>query len=311
MELHNAMFKISEVDGKGVGWIAKRDITKGEKIWEENAIIDNLGWSVQGRCLLSKIELDRKVNNLSAQKKDQFLSLNDPDKNGDPALRNSRIYGTNALSDGLYNVISRLNHSCQPNVIWSTNDDNPPYLQEVRALRDIPAGEEMTASYLRASKLRSRAERQEMLRNWAFICNCPVCSLTGADLEKNEKSRKIISESKEKISDFLDSLQSMVQGRDRFYSIKVKTMFKLATENLKLLETDLALDAGPVIVQVFQDLAVLSAFAQVFKLRIPDCERPETYKARAWQEAEKLGKMFMSNCEKTDAELECIKNISF
>ena len=305
------MFKISEVEGKGVGWIAKRDIQKGEKIWEENAIIDNLGWSVQGLCLLPIIELDRKINNLSVQKKDQFLSLNDPDKNEDPALRNSRIYRTNALSDGLYTVISRLNHSCQPNVIWSTDGDNPPYRQEVRALRDIPAGVEMTASYLRASKLRTKAERQYMLRNWAFICNCPVCSLTGADLEKNEKSRKIVSESKEKISDCLDLLQSMVPGRERFYSMKVKTMFKLATENLKLLETDLVLDAGPVIVQAFQDLAVLSAFAQVFKLRIPGCERPETYRARAWQEADKLGKMFMSNCEKTDAELECIKNISF
>ena len=32
-------------------------------------------------------------------------------------------------------------------------------MQEVRALRDIPAVEEMTASYLRASKLRTRAER--------------------------------------------------------------------------------------------------------------------------------------------------------
>ena len=75
------------------------------------------------------------------------LSLNDPDKNGDPAFRNNRIYQNNVLSNGLFVVISRLNHSCQPSVIWSSDVDSPPFLKEVRALRDIPAGAEMTACY--------------------------------------------------------------------------------------------------------------------------------------------------------------------
>lgn len=311
MELHNAMYKISEVVGKGLGWIALRDIKKGEKVWEENAIIDNLGKNVGGRRLLIVPELDRIVAQLSPENKKHFLSLNDPDKNGDPAFRNNRIYQNNVLSDGLFVMISRLNHSCQPNVIWSSDDDFPPFLEEVRALRNIPAGEEITTCYFRASEMKIKVDRQELVKNWGFDCNCPVCSLSGADLVKNEESRKIVSDSKQKISNFLDSMQVMMPGRERFYSLNVKALYKLASASLKLLETDLVLDAGSVIVSNLHNMAVLSAFAQSLRLRIPGCEKPEAYRARAWQEAGQMGKMFLYECEQMDLELEMIKTIPF
>jgi len=44
---------------------------------------------------------------------------------------------------------------------------------EVRALRDIVAGEEITISYV--EKLSSAAERQKELTWYDFICKCPAC----------------------------------------------------------------------------------------------------------------------------------------
>ena len=68
------MFKILEVGGIVVGWIAKRDILKGEKIWEEKAIIDNLGLPAGGSCRVTTVwtKLDRIVNISLMRRKTSF-----------------------------------------------------------------------------------------------------------------------------------------------------------------------------------------------------------------------------------------------
>ena len=144
-----------------------------------------------------------------------------------------------------------------------------------------------------------------------MIVIIPYVYCSGADLVKNEESRKMFSDSIHKISNFIDSMQVMMPGRERFYSLKVKALYKLASASLKLLETDLVLDAGPVIVLNLHNMAVLSAFAQALRVRIPGCEKPEAYRARAWQEAGQMGKMFLYECEQMDLELERIKSIPF
>ena len=131
-------------------------------------------------------------------------------------------------------------------------------------------------------------------------------------MQKNEEGRKLISESQAKIADFLDTMQFMVPGGGSFYGMKVKAMFKLAAENLRLIDTELVLDSGPVIVEALQDMAVLSAFALVFKLRLPGCDKPAAYKAHAYTKKPKnMGEMFLSKCEKMDSDLECIKTNCF
>ena len=67
-------------------------------------------------------------------------------------------------------------------------------------------------------------ERKKMLRNWNFICNCEICSLTGDALIENEKVRKKIS-----------YLHQAVVEHANFGSIH--QAFEAANEKLKIMKT--------------------------------------------------------------------------
>ena len=43
MEEVGHRFKISNVEGKGVGWITTKNIQRGEKIWTESPILNSIG----------------------------------------------------------------------------------------------------------------------------------------------------------------------------------------------------------------------------------------------------------------------------
>ena len=101
----------------------------------------------------------------------------------------------NINKSGLYMTISRINHSCAPNVIWSwIKGDKSRSVKRVRVCREIKEGEEILASYcVNVDLVLSKDERQKMLSNWNFTCNCEVCSLTGDELMENEKVRNMIN----------------------------------------------------------------------------------------------------------------------
>ena len=114
-----------------------------------------------------------------------------------------RIFAANSLGlfhregdlkkSGLYMTISRINHSCAPNVYCSwIKGDKSKVMKQVRVIREIKEGEEILLMYHCPSILLSKDERQTILKNWNFTCNCEVCSLTGDELIENEKARKKI-----------------------------------------------------------------------------------------------------------------------
>ena len=107
------------------------------------------------------------------------------------------VYGTersNVFDCGLFEELSRINHSCCPNTtmvsVNGLNDTLPmgmkldhakPEEQALVSERDIKAGEEITLSYLGArNECRSTEIRREtLLEKYCFACKCKVC-------EKNE-----------------------------------------------------------------------------------------------------------------------------
>ena len=94
-----------------------------------------------------------------------------------------------------YKTISRINHSCAPNVFLSwIQGDESKVEKQVRVVREIKEGEEILVRYWGANKFASKDKRQEELRNWWDItsCICEVCSLTGDKLIENERARKKI-----------------------------------------------------------------------------------------------------------------------
>ena len=87
------------------------------------------------------------------------------------------IYAGNNFRNGLSIKISRLNHSCKPNAVNSSAVNSE--FNEVWAIRNIKAGQEITISYKEGDGLFglwTTQNRQEiLLQTWRFACICEFC----------------------------------------------------------------------------------------------------------------------------------------
>ncbi|KAF2429441.1 SET domain-containing protein [Tothia fuscella] len=92
--------------------------------------------------------------------------------------------------------MSRTNHSCRPNatIHWNANLQSEGFFNNVKgratlhAMRDIPAGEEITISYNRPQAFDPGLKRRITLQlRWGFLCTCPACY--GSDVPQSELSR--------------------------------------------------------------------------------------------------------------------------
>lgn len=75
---------------------------------------------------------------------------------------------------GLFDFISRINHSCKPNIdtIW---DDNDVMYCVVR--QPIKRGEQIFIDYLGGQRFSSIHERKQVIFNiWGFSCDCSKCT---------------------------------------------------------------------------------------------------------------------------------------
>ena len=104
------------------------------------------------------------------------------------ALKVWGIYKTNTFTYGVYLKMSRFNHSCRPNAQYFWNVDTNT--RDVRALRKIKRGEEITLCYF-PSMIGSREERQTQLKDtFNFDCNCEVLDQQIVNQEWNFHLRK-------------------------------------------------------------------------------------------------------------------------
>lgn len=73
----------------------------------------------------------------------------------------------------IFDVLSRLNHSCEPNLEAYLNDDD---VTMCVAVRQITAGEQLFISYLGNMQFKSALEQKKYLNEgWNFDCKCPKC----------------------------------------------------------------------------------------------------------------------------------------
>ncbi|KAK7032038.1 hypothetical protein VNI00_013406 [Paramarasmius palmivorus] len=200
-------FRIEEIPGKGRGLVATKDIKWGDLIFAERPMIIHpaalpantvsapahfTGAQKQQVGLNeSERQIGLLINELSPEDQAAFRDLwncHKEDGSG-PLLGASRTNGF-GVSDyhepikpgfpehaGSYSatwkIISRLNHSCRPNV--GSGWDSPSFSMHVYAGRDIKKGEELCLNYL-GDTLQLTASRQRDLRSYGFECICPACT---------------------------------------------------------------------------------------------------------------------------------------
>ena len=199
-------FSIEDIPGKGEGLVASVNLVPGTIIITEKPLI-----AVDSA--FADIKVFPEFRALSADKKTAVMSLYDPGEelNSKHQLLSQdeiekkalRIFEANCIAlcghkemnikkSGLYQTISKINHSCSPNVNWSWIKEDPSkcikqvliilsvfksectFLLKVRVIRDIKVGEEILASYLDKSEyFPTRDERIQTLHKiWFFTCTC-------------------------------------------------------------------------------------------------------------------------------------------
>merc|ERR1712078_352284 len=81
--------------------------------------------------------------------------------------------------DGLFHRISFFNHCCasQNNASWVY--DGSTRLLNVKATKDVAAGEELTISYIAKPwcDLAKPARQQYLRQNFNFVCLCKACTM--------------------------------------------------------------------------------------------------------------------------------------
>ena len=75
---------------------------------------------------------------------------------------------------GLFETACRMNHSCKPNCVWITTQDGRA--KEVRAIRRIEEGEQLTIDYVGQITEPIPQRRRELNLTKGFTCECDRCS---------------------------------------------------------------------------------------------------------------------------------------
>jgi len=199
-------FSIVDIFGKGQGMVATDKLVAGTILLTEKPLI-----VVDAAAAVPQVL--PQFHALSDDKKAVILSLYDPGEQQNPKYslltdkeierKVFRIFEANSIAlcsheemninkSGLYQTISKINHSCSPNVVWTwIKKDSSKSIKQVRVIKSIKVGEEIVASYLsRNDWFPTREQRiRELQRQWFFTCTCQVCNLTGEELKKNENTR--------------------------------------------------------------------------------------------------------------------------
>ncbi|RDW59127.1 hypothetical protein BP5796_12051 [Coleophoma crateriformis] len=180
-------YKMKEIPGKGIGLEATHDIKQGQLIMADtpSLMVDSriFKWlPAKERRLLQTAAVEHlpEAHQAAIMQLTPHVDTTGMPKDeivGKIALVNSFDVIPDLLDPvreelfTLFPNISRFNHDCRPNAAYRFNHETMTH--NVRALRDIVPGEELTLTYTNPSL--SRKDRQDRLRLWGFECACDLC----------------------------------------------------------------------------------------------------------------------------------------
>jgi len=203
----SSLYKVTEIEGKGLGCVAISDIKKGSLILMEKPklcveIEEREGSSMWIKILLKSFNemikadqleymtLHNNFQNFQNSEDNQNFKKEiakeieivkfeiakieqDPEK-AEEILKILGIYYANIFQGGVCLKGSRFNHSCQPNAAFMKINGQLQF----RAIGKIKAGKEITLTYFDNyfAGFRNRKYRQQnLLKGWSFLCSCDLC----------------------------------------------------------------------------------------------------------------------------------------
>jgi len=191
---------VREIPNKGKGVVALRDIKMGEVVMTEKPLLIFKAGNHLTQCL----------SKMTDQGKRKLMQLYDRENETEGKVLG--ILVTNCLAGRmatsvLYYQISRLNHSCVPNVVI-----NQQFPTSVIAIRNIPAGEEVSWCYNGDALYQDRHTRHmELQQGWAIpLCKCKYCTLSTEDQKFSDSNRLALKEVERKIKNSI--LEKEVKG---------------------------------------------------------------------------------------------------
>ena len=232
---------VTEFEGKGRGVVAARDIKMGEFIFLDkpdvslsfNSPLSTNRPIIEQLCDEDAKSVMRQVDNLPSEAKLVFYKLED--SQGEWA-KELRIFSRNARGSvkmkeiRLYLNAILINHSCAPNAYQEYTEGGS---KEVRAIKDISKGEEITIFY-HSSDYFSYMEfgcnvnewKQVIKDQFGFDCKCCVCVGDVPDQEDIIKellelhdnlNPSTVTQSEEKRSIFLQAIDKILDLNLRLY----------------------------------------------------------------------------------------------
>ena len=226
---------VTEYEGKGRGLVAARDIKMGEFIFLDKPAIkmpicSSFNIDSDNRRIFDQLSgedlhsLMRQVDNLSSEAKLLFYKLEAFQGKWTKELTifalNARVSYTWKDMRLFLNTIL-INHSCAPNAHEETTEDGNC---EVRAIKDISKGEEITTFYsifegctYKKFGCNVKGRRKVLRETLGFDCMCSVCT---GDIPDQENILKELLElhnnldpdtySKKKLSIYVKAIDKMV-----------------------------------------------------------------------------------------------------
>jgi hypothetical protein len=241
----SSLYKVTKIEGKGLGCVAISDIKKGSLILSEKLQLcvkteEKEGSSMWIKSLLKSfyqmskadqheyMTLHNKFNNIqNFQNSEDIQKIEnskleigkieqDPEK-AEKILEICGIYSTNSFEEGFCFKMSRFNHSCQPNA--SSINVNGQEWSELRAIENIKAGKEINFSYLSkfAGFRNTKYRRQKLLKKWGFFCSCDLCE-NDVDIDA-EAFEAFIQEAEKLFIDRQSALKDGISHGAQYYSL--------------------------------------------------------------------------------------------
>ncbi|CCU82135.1 unnamed protein product [Blumeria hordei] len=180
---------VQEIPGKGLGLVARQAIAAGTIILKESPLITTASITSLSPTR-TEFELSAALAALPPEKRQAYHSLHNNHAETDPAhplagIVRSNLYplGVDASIGGIFQTISRINHSCRPNAVqyWNTVHS----CETIYCVSPIQAGQEVTVSYHLGGP--STMRQRVLQENFGFQCRCELCLLPAPQLAISDK----------------------------------------------------------------------------------------------------------------------------